>query len=324
MDQVTLGRTGLTVGAAGLGCGGNSRLGIGYGKSEEEAATLVEAAYDQGVTFFDTARVYGSEGAVGTAAQSIGRDKVVIATKGLIFWKDVQVDEAKFIENFETSLRELKTEYVDLFSLHGVRPEHYARARDIYLPILEREKEKGRIRHIGITESGPGDPEQQMLATALSEEDCPWEAVMLAFHMLNQGARRRVFPKSIAKGVGTQLMFVVRNIFSQPNILQETVEKLTRDGQLDPARIDPKAPLGFLLADGHAASLTEAAYRYGRHEPGADVVLFGTGNAAHLAANIEAINMPPLPAEDSALLEELFGHLTGIGLDLPHTYRKVP
>ncbi|WP_158964712.1 aldo/keto reductase [Chachezhania sediminis] len=323
MDQVSFGSTGLTVGVAGLGCGGNSRLGLGTGGTEAEAATLVEAAFDQGVTFFDTARAYGSEGAVGTAVGRIGRDKVAIATKGLIRFKGEHIDEATFLENFETSLRELKTDHVDLFSLHAVQPDTYARAKDIYLPLLLKEKEKGRIRHIGITESGPADPQQEMLSMAMADPDNPWEAVMLAFHMLNQIARRKVFPHTQAKGIATQLMFVVRNIFSRPNLLEETVAQLLDEGKLDPARVDRAAPLGFLLADGHAASLTEAAYRYGRHEPGAEVVLFGTGNPAHLKSNIEAINQPPLPQEDCTILEEVFGHLTGIGLDLPETYRKM-
>ncbi len=61
--------------------------------------------------------------------------------------------------------------------------------------------------------------------------------------------------------------------------------------------------------------MTEAAYRYVRHEPGVDVVLFGTGDAAHLRANVAAINKPPLPEADRAKLAKLFGHLTGIGLD---------
>jgi aryl-alcohol dehydrogenase-like predicted oxidoreductase len=62
--------------------------------------------------------------------------------------------------------------------------------------------------------------------------------------------------------------------------------------------------------------MTEAAYRYVRHEPGVDVVLFGTGDSAHLRANIEALNKPPLPAADRAKLAKLFGHLAiGIGLD---------
>ena len=62
--------------------------------------------------------------------------------------------------------------------------------------------------------------------------------------------------------------------------------------------------------------MTEAAYRFARHEPGVDVVLFGTGDAAHLRANVAALLKPPLPEADRAKLAELFGHLTeGIGLD---------
>ena len=61
--------------------------------------------------------------------------------------------------------------------------------------------------------------------------------------------------------------------------------------------------------------MIEAAYRYARHEPGVDVTLFGTGDTAHLKANVAALLKPPLPAADRAKLETLFGQLTGIGLD---------
>jgi aryl-alcohol dehydrogenase-like predicted oxidoreductase len=55
-----------------------------------------------------------------------------------------------------------------------------------------------------------------------------------------------------------------------------------------------------------------------RHEPGVDIVLFGTGNVEHLRTNVAAINMPPLPEADRAKIEKLFGHLAeGIGLDGP-------
>ncbi|HEX2891219.1 hypothetical protein, partial [Vineibacter terrae] len=65
----------------------------------------------------------------------------------------------------------------------------------------------------------------------------------------------------------------------------------------------------------------DAAYRFARHEPGADVVLFGTGNRAHLRANIESILKPPLPAADVQRLYDLFGPLEGVGLDLPDRVR---
>ena len=61
--------------------------------------------------------------------------------------------------------------------------------------------------------------------------------------------------------------------------------------------------------------MTEAAYRFVRHEPGVDVVLFGTGDAGHLRTNTASLLKPPLPDADRARLAALFGHLTGVGLD---------
>jgi L-galactose dehydrogenase len=70
--------------------------------------------------------------------------------------------------------------------------------------------------------------------------------------------------------------------------------------------------------DGGAASVIDAAYRFVRHEPGVDVVLFGTGEATHLRSNIASLLKPPLPEADRARLASLFGHLVGVGLDAPH------
>ncbi|HMB48022.1 MAG TPA: hypothetical protein VKN63_07070, partial [Afifellaceae bacterium] len=71
-----------------------------------------------------------------------------------------------------------------------------------------------------------------------------------------------------------------------------------------------------------AQSLTDAAYRFVRHEPGVDVTLFGTGRVEHLHANVASILRPPLPEADRARLAELFGHLSGVGLDLPDRIRN--
>ena len=64
MKYVTLGKTGLRVSIAGLGCGGNSRLGLGRGKTEAEAIALVRQALDLGINFLDTAAAYGTEAIV--------------------------------------------------------------------------------------------------------------------------------------------------------------------------------------------------------------------------------------------------------------------
>src|SRR5947199_3699601 len=81
MDYVTLGRTGLRVSVAGLGCGGFSRLSLGTGKSNAEAVRIVEEALGLGVNLLDTAASYGTEKIVGAAIKSAPRDRVVVCTK---------------------------------------------------------------------------------------------------------------------------------------------------------------------------------------------------------------------------------------------------
>ena len=80
MDTVMLGRTGVQVSAAGLGCGGHSRLGQSYGATAEQSSDLVRLALDLGVTYVDTAQAYGTESIVG-AAVSGHRDRVVVSSK---------------------------------------------------------------------------------------------------------------------------------------------------------------------------------------------------------------------------------------------------
>ena len=73
---------------------------------------------------------------------------------------------------------------------------------------------------------------------------------------------------------------------------------------------------------GRPRSVIDAAYRFARHEPGVDVVLFGTGDPEHLRSNIASLLAPPLPEADRARLASLFGHLVGVGLDAPHLARS--
>ena len=313
MDYRPLGNTGLNVSVAGLGCGGNSRLGLGRGSSVDECVAVVRTAVDLGVNFLDTAEAYGTEEIVGAAVRSHGRDKVVISTKAIFRGTN---DTAETVNaKVEASLKRLGLDHVDIFHFHAVGPESYAHHRDVLAPALLRLKEQGKVRHIGITETGPRDPEQKMLAMAI--EESPWEVIMLAYSLLNQGARRSVFPVTERRGIGTLLMFVVRNIFSNDAYRRDVFAKLVEQGALDASILANGDPLGFLVTEGGAKSITDAAYRYARHEQGADVILFGTGNKAHVRANVESILRPALPAPVIERLHATFGHLTGVGLDLP-------
>lgn len=138
-DSVTLGQTGITVNKNGFGALPIQRI------HEDEAIYLVQKAYDAGITFFDTARWYtDSEIKLGKAFNGI-RDKVYIATKTGAQTAD------EFFQDLETSLTNLKTEYIDLYQFHN--PAFCPKPGDgtgLYEAMTEA-KNQGKVRHIGIT-----------------------------------------------------------------------------------------------------------------------------------------------------------------------------
>lgn len=318
MEYRPLGNTGLSVSVAGLGCGGNSRLGLGRGASFDECVAVVRTAVDLGVNFLDTGEAYGTEEIVGAAARAYDRDKLVISTKA-IFRSGSDTAET-VTHRVEGALKRLGLDYLDVFHFHAVHPTAYDFHHDELAPALVKLKEQGKVRHVGITETGPNDPEQKMLARATQE--APWEVVMLAYSLMNQGARHKIFPVTQRRGVGTLLMFVVRNLFSNAAYRRDVFAGLVEQGHLPRSILSEADPLGFLLAEGGAESITDAAYRYARHEQGADVILFGTGNKDHVQDNVASILRPPLAAPIIERLHASFGHLTGVGLDRPGPVKK--
>ncbi|MCP5282133.1 MAG: aldo/keto reductase [Rhodoferax sp.] len=315
MQYTTLGRTGLKVSVAGLGCGGFSRLGQGHGRSVAQSVDVVRAALDAGVNFLDTAENYGTEAIVGQAIKPSERDRLVISTKTMIVEAGQRRTPAQVVASLHGSLKRLRMERVDVFHLHAVSPQHVDHAIEVIAPALRKEQEAGRIGHLGITETAPNDHSHAALPKAI--DSGLFDVVMVAFHLLHQNARERVFPLTRASGVATLLMFAVRRIFSEPGRLQATLEALVQRGELPAALLEDASPLGFLTPQPGPLGIIDAAYRYARHEPGVDVVLFGTGNIGHLHTNIQSILADPLPAQALALAQQRFGHLVGVGLDAP-------
>lgn len=139
MSTVTLGRTGITTNKNGFGALPIQRI------PEEEAVYLLRKAYENGITFFDTARWYtDSEHKVGMAFAGM-RDRLFIATK------TGAQDAAGFWKDLETSLTQLQTDYIDLYQFHN--PAFCPKPGDesgLYDAALKA-KAQGKIRHIGIT-----------------------------------------------------------------------------------------------------------------------------------------------------------------------------
>jgi aryl-alcohol dehydrogenase-like predicted oxidoreductase len=158
MQKRKLGKSGLEVSAIGFGCMG---LSFGYGPAVETSAAvaLIQKAFELGVTFFDTAEVYGpfkNEKVVGEAVAPFRKD-VVIATK---FGFDIGPDGAQnglnsrpehIKEVAEASLKRLKTDVIDLFYQHRVDPK--VPIEDVAGAVKELIR-AGKVRHFGLSEAG--------------------------------------------------------------------------------------------------------------------------------------------------------------------------
>ena len=161
MQKRTLGNTSLEVSALGLGCMGMS-YSYGPPKDKAEMTTLLHAAVDRGVTFFDTAEVYGpftNEDLVGEALAPL-RDKVVIATKfgfnvggpdnrpgaGGLNSRPEHIREA-----VEGSLKRLRTDVIDLLYQHRVDPD--VPIEDVAGAVQELIA-SGKVKHFGLSEAG--------------------------------------------------------------------------------------------------------------------------------------------------------------------------
>jgi aryl-alcohol dehydrogenase-like predicted oxidoreductase len=311
MEYSILGKTGVKVSVAGLGCGGPSRLGMrNDSQSANRAIALVKQAIDLGINFLDTAQTYGTEPIVGRAIAGLERAQLVISTKKTLPSEDHPDPETEISKGLEQSLKLLGTDYIDIYHLHGVEPKDYGFAKTRLLPVMRRLKEQGKIRLIGVTEGFVSDPSHEMLQSSLDES--VWDVVMVGFSMLNASARKAILPATMEKGVGVLNMFAVRRALSQPQRLQQLCAELIASKTISADGIDPSNPLGFVLQMSDAASLPEAAYRFCRHEPGVHVVLTGTGNPEHLRQNVAAILKPALPQSVLRKLDHLFGGLDSL------------
>jgi aryl-alcohol dehydrogenase-like predicted oxidoreductase len=156
MKTRQLGRGGLTVSALGLGCMG---LSFGYGPATgtAEAVKLIRAGFERGITFFDTAEVYGpfvNESVVGEALEPV-RDQVVIATKFGFregdAGKGLDSRPERIRQVADEALKRLRTDRIDLFYQHRVDPQ--VPMEDVAGAVKDLIRE-GKVKHFGLSEAG--------------------------------------------------------------------------------------------------------------------------------------------------------------------------
>jgi aryl-alcohol dehydrogenase-like predicted oxidoreductase len=200
MQKRKLGRTNLEVSAIGLGCMGMS-FGYGPPKDKRQMISVVRAAVERGVTFFDTAEVYGpfsNEELVGEALAPF-REEVAIATKfgfrldpasGKQIGLDSRPEHIR--EVAEASLKRLKVDAIDLFYQHRV---------DLDVPIedvagaVKKLIQEGKVRHFGLSEAGA-----KTIRRAHAVE--PVTAVQSEYSLWTRGPEKEVLPTLEELGIG--------------------------------------------------------------------------------------------------------------------------
>ena len=199
MQKRTLGKGGLEVSALGLGCMGMS-FAYGPAGDKQEMISLLRAAVDSGVTFFDTAEVYGpftNEALVGEALAPV-RDRVVIATKfgfkldsgGKQVGTDSRPEHIKQVA--AASLQRLGMDVIDLFYQHRVDPE--VPIEDVAGAVQDLIKE-GKVRHFGLSEAGA-----QTIRRAHAVQ--PVAAVQSEYSLWTRGVEAEVLPTLEELGIG--------------------------------------------------------------------------------------------------------------------------
>lgn len=300
VDSVCIGRSGLTSSVLGLGGGSSGRFGLVNG-TKADALRLIQTALDLGITLFDGAGLSGGVDEVLAEGLGTRRNDVVLSTKvhlgpnpivtaplinrassSLARRTGSVCSAATLRKRVESTLRALRTEWIDVLHLHAVTPTQYPKAVERVLPELLRLKEEGKLRAIGITEGFLSDPQHLMLQAAA--RNAHFDAVMTGFNFANPSAAATVIPSAARANLGVIGMFALRGV---------------RDHASDPELAD-------LIDEAGARTLSEVAYRYVRHRTGVHVVLTGTGDVAHLRENVVAVSASPLPANVVARLERRF------------------
>ena len=308
MQKRVLGGT-LEVSAMGLGCMSLSGA-YGAGLSEAEASDLLRAAYDRGVTFFDTAEIYGpylSEQYLGAGLSGI-REKVVIATKfGFRFEADGKQGQGfdsrpERIRDFvEASLKRLRTDYIDLLYQHRLDPD--VPVEDVAGTVRDLIAE-GKVRHFGMSEA---DAASIRRAHAVQ----PVTALQSEYSLWSRDVEAEILPTLKELGIGFVPFSPLGRGFLTGEVKPDSLPdsdwraKMVRFGGDNGARNYALVEALQALAARTGHSSGQLAIAWVLHQ-GADFVpIPGTRRLDRLEENLAAADIV-LSAEDLAAIEAAF------------------
>jgi L-galactose dehydrogenase/L-glyceraldehyde 3-phosphate reductase len=312
METRTLGRTGMRVSVLGYGAGAVGGLVVRGTPAEQERS--LARALEAGITYVDTAPAYGN----GESERTLGRLFKALKVRPLLGTK-VRLDAAAragadipgaIAAGLEASLSRLGLDCVDLFQLHdpiGV-PGGYtvAQVMEQAVPALQRLREQGKCRFLGITALGEVGALREVLGSGA------FDTAQVPYNLLNPSWLGRPIPAGLPgqdfQGLGQEMAAQGVGLIG---IRILAAGALSGEAARHPVAMASVAPIASaadydtdlaharrlrpLVEEGHVASLAEAAIRFAISDPGIGTALIGTASLDQLEAAIAAAEKGPLP-----------------------------
>lgn len=316
MQFRTMGRSGIDVSLLSFGTGGPTTF-TDAELTDADKTRLLRRCLDHGVNLFDTSQGYGdSERFLGAALAGVPRDRYLLSTKWPYSqWSGPEAEpreggpigEPRALERaVDASLRRLRTDYVDVMFIHGLKPDDYDSVYQRHGAAIERLKQAGKIRLAGFSERMGEDLEHRVTVDAITRHPSFWDVSMLRYGILNQCARDRALPLAAEHGVAVMNMSPARYLLPHPEQLADRIAAWKADGSLAPDAVPDDDPLGWLV-HGPVESVVSAGLKFAADHAGVSTVLTGTRSFEHLDENVRALDDPCLPAADHDRLVRLFG-----------------
>ena len=330
MEMRPFGRTGMRFSVLGFGCGAVGGLMVRGDPADQERT--VARALEAGVNYFDTAVQYGngaSEQNLGRVLKALKPANAIVGTKVRLKPEEFSRIGAAVTASLEGSLKRLGLERVDIFHLHnsiadgalGALSER--QVLDEVVPAFEQLRRDGKLRFLGLTAVGDTAALRRVIDTGA------FASAQVTYNMLNPSAAAglpanypaqdygRLFDHTTAAGTGVIAIRVLAG------------GALSGSPERHPIASPPPEPIGSaksydadlkrarrlmpLVAEGFAASLTEAATRFSLSHPGVGTILVGIATPAQFDTALAAVAKGPLPPAALDRLAELQQGFAGEG-----------
>lgn len=298
MNYHNLGNTGIKVSEIGFGTwpiGGLTPNQTSYGKTNDKVSLeTLRTAFDLGINFFDTANVYGdghSEELLGKVFKK-DRPKVIIASKcGLKSFKSKHDFSNKAIRaSLEDSLTRLQTDYLDLLQLHN--PPQETAADEKLIEILDKLRDEGKIRAIGVSVKSPAD--------GLKFLNHPWQTIQCNFNMIDQRALDcGLISKAAKTGIGIITRTPLAFGFLSGNFMGKDMKFKKGDHRSrwpkEQIRLWAEAPKYFAgLNENKSRTLAQLAVKFCISFNGIATTIPGIANKKEAIENASVSNLAPL------------------------------